>query len=170
MPLEGPIFTEGRGELRGSAREFHGRACCARMGGRGPCARHDPHEHKSIDRVRKSDVGSTKTETARRVPIEPELLPLLRVLHERAGGKGPVVRLLWWPNTRSTVTRPSNSGDAGRRLAEARRLLLRSVFRRHARPGHRRGVPCGVGPGCSRPRVGGPMEKMPLAKHDDVIQ
>ncbi len=48
------------------------------------------HVHKSIDRVRKSDVGSTKTETARRVPIEPELLPLLRVLRERAGGKGAV--------------------------------------------------------------------------------
>ena len=48
------------------------------------------HVHKSIDRVRKSDVGSTKTETARRVPIEPELLPLLRVLRDRAGGKGAV--------------------------------------------------------------------------------
>jgi integrase len=48
------------------------------------------HVHKSIDRMRKIDVGSTKTETARRVPIEPKLLPLLRVLHKRAGGKGPV--------------------------------------------------------------------------------
>ena len=63
---------------------------------------------------------------------------------------------LWWPNTRSTVTRPSNSGGAVRRLAEVRRLLLRSVVRRLARRGHRRRATCGAGPRCNRPRVGGP--------------
>ena len=39
------------------------------------------HVHRSIDRVRnKGKVKSTKSAVARRIPIEPELLPLMRVL------------------------------------------------------------------------------------------
>jgi integrase len=50
------------------------------------------HIHTSVDRVRKRGrVKSTKTGVSRRIPIEPELLPLLRALHKAAGGKGRVI-------------------------------------------------------------------------------
>jgi integrase len=51
------------------------------------------HIHRSIDRVRKRQAGATKTDTARRIPIEPELLPLLRAMHAEAGGKGRVFNM-----------------------------------------------------------------------------
>jgi hypothetical protein len=46
--------------------------------------------HRSIDRVRKRKAGATKSETARRIPIEAALVPLLRALHIDARGKGHV--------------------------------------------------------------------------------
>jgi integrase len=49
--------------------------------------------HVAEDRVRKRGVRATKTETARRIPIEPALLPLLRAMHEQAGGKGRVFKM-----------------------------------------------------------------------------
>ncbi len=50
------------------------------------------HIHRSVDRVRKrGKVKSTKTGVSRRIPMEAELYPLLRMLHDEAGGKGRVV-------------------------------------------------------------------------------
>jgi integrase len=48
------------------------------------------HIHRGIDRYRDQE-KSTKTGQARRFSIEPQLLPLLRVLHAEASGKGRVV-------------------------------------------------------------------------------
>ncbi len=45
------------------------------------------HVHQAIDRVRdRKNVKATKSETARRIPVEPALLPLLRAMHRE--GKG----------------------------------------------------------------------------------
>lgn len=49
--------------------------------------------HRSEDRVRKTGIKATKSETARRIPIEPELAPLLVAMRREAGGKGPVFRM-----------------------------------------------------------------------------
>ena len=46
--------------------------------------------HRSFNRET-GEVKSTKSDTARRIPIEPELRPLLRAMHEESGGQGPVV-------------------------------------------------------------------------------
>jgi integrase len=51
------------------------------------------HVHRATDRVRKRGVKATKSETARRIPIEPALLPLLQALHHEVGGKGRVFRM-----------------------------------------------------------------------------
>lgn len=51
------------------------------------------HVHRSIDRVRKTEATQTKTGSARKIPIEPGLLPLLRAMHREADGKGPIVAL-----------------------------------------------------------------------------
>jgi integrase len=49
------------------------------------------HVHRSVDRVRdKGTMRSTKTGVARRVPIEPELRPLMQLLREESGGRGSV--------------------------------------------------------------------------------
>jgi hypothetical protein len=49
------------------------------------------HIHRAVDRVRdKGKIKSTKTEHARRVPIEPTLMPLLKAMHREAKGKGRV--------------------------------------------------------------------------------
>jgi integrase len=45
--------------------------------------------HRSLDR-KKGKLTETKTETPRRNPIEPEILPLLRAMHREADGKGRV--------------------------------------------------------------------------------
>jgi integrase len=52
------------------------------------------HIHRNVDRVRKSRKGKVTTPKngeARRIPIEPELLPLLKTIHEESGGKGLMV-------------------------------------------------------------------------------
>jgi integrase len=51
------------------------------------------HVHKSEDRVRKREVKSTKSGVARRIPIEPELLPLLQALHDARGGARRVFKM-----------------------------------------------------------------------------
>jgi integrase len=51
------------------------------------------HVHRSDDRVRRRGVTSTKSDAARRIPIEPTLVPLLTALHAAAKGKGHVFRL-----------------------------------------------------------------------------
>jgi integrase len=53
------------------------------------------HVHQSEDRNkgRKRGVGSTKSGVARRIPIEPALLPLLQALHKESGAKGAVFSL-----------------------------------------------------------------------------
>jgi|HubBroStandDraft_1064217.scaffolds.fasta_scaffold11214_4 integrase len=51
------------------------------------------HVHRSKDRVRKRGVKPTKSETARRIPIEPTLLPLLKAMRREAGGKGYVFQM-----------------------------------------------------------------------------
>ncbi len=51
------------------------------------------HVHRSIDDRRGKGATSTKSDAARRVPIEPALLPLLVAMHARAGGKGAVLPL-----------------------------------------------------------------------------
>ena len=49
------------------------------------------HVHRSIDRVRKKGtVTSTKSGRSRKVPIEAELLPLLKALSKESGGEGAV--------------------------------------------------------------------------------
>lgn len=45
--------------------------------------------HASVDR-RTGELTTTKTEETRRVPIDPALLPLLRAMHNEAGGVGRV--------------------------------------------------------------------------------
>jgi hypothetical protein len=50
------------------------------------------HVHRSIDRVRGRS-GSTKSDRARRVPIEPALLPLLQALQIEAKATGAVFRM-----------------------------------------------------------------------------
>jgi hypothetical protein len=51
------------------------------------------HIHSSDDRVRRRGVTSTKGDKARRIPIEPALVPLLTALHAEAKGKGHVFQL-----------------------------------------------------------------------------
>ncbi len=54
------------------------------------------HVHRAWDR-RARKITSTKTGRARRFNIEPALLPLLREMHNRARGKGPVLDLVSEP-------------------------------------------------------------------------
>ncbi|OJY18554.1 MAG: hypothetical protein BGO98_33020 [Myxococcales bacterium 68-20] len=54
------------------------------------------HIHRAWDR-RARKIMPTKTRRAGRFSIEPELLPLLRDLFNRAGGKGPILDLLSEP-------------------------------------------------------------------------
>jgi integrase len=50
------------------------------------------HVHRAVDRVRApDDIRTTKTSSARKVPIEAELLPLLEALREREPGPGLVL-------------------------------------------------------------------------------
>jgi integrase len=51
------------------------------------------HIHRSIDDRRGRGTKATKSDAARRVPLEPALLPLLKAMHEEGGGEGPVLRL-----------------------------------------------------------------------------
>lgn len=51
------------------------------------------HVHRSNDRVRRRGVTSTKSDAARRIPIEPALLPLLKALFIETKGKGNVFHL-----------------------------------------------------------------------------
>src|ERR1019366_2221598 len=46
--------------------------------------------HRSFNRET-GKVKATKSDTARRIPIEPELRPLLKAMHEESGGHGPVL-------------------------------------------------------------------------------
>jgi integrase len=48
------------------------------------------HVHRALDRSRPGKAKSTKTGSARRFRIEPELLPLLAAMREETGGKGTV--------------------------------------------------------------------------------
>lgn len=50
------------------------------------------HVHRGFDRMR-SKAKATKGNAARRFPVEPELLPLLRALHTESGGVGAVVKM-----------------------------------------------------------------------------
>jgi integrase len=59
------------------------------------------HIHKSIDR-QTGEIKSTKTDTPRRVPIEPALRPLLEAMHAEQGGKG---RLVPWGGTDRKLSR-----------------------------------------------------------------
>ncbi len=55
-----------------------------------------PHQkrHRHFELLSKADsMKATKTGTARRVPIHPSLMPLMKALHEQAKGKGPVIEL-----------------------------------------------------------------------------
>ena len=51
------------------------------------------HIHRSKDEQRGRGTNPTKSSTARRIPIEPALMPLLRAMHAEAKGKGAVVTL-----------------------------------------------------------------------------
>jgi len=51
------------------------------------------HIHRSADKRRGRGLKATKSETARRIPIEPTLLPLFKALFIDARGKGRVVRM-----------------------------------------------------------------------------
>lgn len=50
------------------------------------------HIHKSVDRVReRGRIKKTKTGVSRRIPIEANLLPLLKAMHHDAEGRGRVI-------------------------------------------------------------------------------
>jgi integrase len=66
------------------------------------------HVHRSTDRTR-DRTKATKTDVARRIPIEPALVPLLTAMHREANGRGAVVRM---PST-------------GRQSSKLRMYLLR---------------------------------------------
>ena len=51
------------------------------------------HVHRSLDDRRRGEISSTKSDTARRIPIEPALMPLLLAMHQEARGKGRVMRM-----------------------------------------------------------------------------
>jgi integrase len=52
------------------------------------------HVHRSLDRTRgKGAVKGTKSDAARRIPIEGNLRPLLEAMRDATKGKGPVLRL-----------------------------------------------------------------------------
>ena len=51
------------------------------------------HVHRSLDTRRGRGAKATKSDAARRIPIEPNLMPLLGAMHGEARGKGPVLRL-----------------------------------------------------------------------------
>jgi integrase len=48
------------------------------------------HVHRSNDRVRRRGVKPTKSNVARRIPIDPALMPLLKALHDQSKGRGHV--------------------------------------------------------------------------------
>lgn len=50
------------------------------------------HVHRAINRE-DGEIKATKTDMPRKFPIEPALLPLLRVMKEESGGKGRVITL-----------------------------------------------------------------------------
>jgi hypothetical protein len=50
------------------------------------------HVHRSIDKVNGGTKG-TKTDTGRRIPIEPGLKPLLQAMYIEAGGRGLVFKM-----------------------------------------------------------------------------
>ena len=51
------------------------------------------HIHHALDRVRGTGIKATKTEAARRIPIEANVRPLLTALNIEANGRGAVFRL-----------------------------------------------------------------------------
>ncbi|MGD0679675.1 MAG: site-specific integrase, partial [Polyangiaceae bacterium] len=51
------------------------------------------HVHRSADRVRKRGVKATKSDTARTIPIEPALLPLLETMRDEVDGRGLVFKM-----------------------------------------------------------------------------
>ncbi len=64
------------------------------------------HIHQAMDRVRKRGaIKSTKTGVSRRIPLEPELLPLLQAMRDEAGGKGRVVSAMPSPGMLSRKLR-----------------------------------------------------------------
>lgn len=70
---------------------------------------------------------STKTGEARRVPIEAELMPLLRAMHEESGGVGRVVAI------RETDRKLSRQLRRCLMLARVTRADLHARKIRHAR-------------------------------------
>lgn len=64
------------------------------------------HIHGSVDRVRaRGRLKTTKTGLSRRIPLEAELYPLLRMLHDDADGKGRVIRKMPSPGMLSRKLR-----------------------------------------------------------------
>jgi integrase len=51
------------------------------------------HIHRSTDRVRNGETKGTKTAAARRIPIDPALVPLLKAMYAEAKGRPPVFRV-----------------------------------------------------------------------------
>jgi integrase len=51
------------------------------------------HIHRSRDARRGKGIKPTKSSVARRVPIEPALLPMLKAMHDESEGQGRVMRL-----------------------------------------------------------------------------
>jgi hypothetical protein len=87
----------------------------------------------------------------------------------RAAWRQPQERHLWWPNTRSAVTQPSNSGGAARRTRGSATTCHRSAVGRRAQRARRDRATCEV------LVVIGDMladqaQQMPLPKHNDVIE
>jgi integrase len=51
------------------------------------------HIHRAIDHEEDGSIKATKTDTPRKFPIEPALLPLLRLMYEESDGEGRVITL-----------------------------------------------------------------------------
>ncbi len=51
------------------------------------------HIHRATDRAGDGTTKPTKSDAARRIPIEPALVPLLSAMHREAKGRGPVFRM-----------------------------------------------------------------------------
>ncbi len=85
------------------------------------------HFHEAIDRIRDPEkTKSTKTKTPRRIPIEPELHPMLVDMHKAAGGEGRVFPKM-----------PPPSGDTGLACILRRDLATADVTRAEL---HRKGI------------------------------
>jgi hypothetical protein len=97
------------------------------------------------DPRRSRGTKATKSNAARRVPIEPALLPLLRVLFKKAKGKGSIVRCRRWGHfpigSSSTFNAPGSLGPISSPATRPARPSPSTTSARAASLGARRRPP-----------------------------